>query len=49
MTKDQEETNQLDQKQLYNDALYWHLIHSGYTAEQAKFIIEKRLRDSIFW
>jgi len=49
MTKDQEEINQLNQKQLYNDALYWHLIHSGYTEIQAKAIIEKKLRNSIFW
>jgi|GEM_PF-1630525 len=37
------ETTMRDLKTLYQDALYWHLIHKGYTtkqAELAKFWLE---------
>ena len=48
MTNTQEEVKRLYQKRLYNDALYWHLIHNGYTIEKAKLTVEKRLKNSVF-
>jgi len=36
MIYDQKEKNILIQKKLYNDAFYLHLIHNGYTPEQAQ-------------
>jgi len=32
-------------KKLYNDALYWHLIHNGYSLEEAKLIATRRIRN----
>lgn len=32
-----EEIKPLSMKRLYTDALYWHLIHHGYTVSQAEF------------
>jgi hypothetical protein len=39
----QQETTARNLKTLYQDALYWHLIHKGYTtkrAELARFWLE---------
>jgi len=39
----QQEKNARDLKTLYQDAIYWHLIHKGYTTKRAeleKFWIE---------
>jgi len=33
----------LDQKTLYKEALYLHLIHKGYTEDRAKLITQKIL------
>ena len=32
-----------DVKILYKDAIYYHLIHSGYSYKKAKFLVEKIL------
>jgi len=31
-----ETRQEMNLKRLYNDALYWHLIHNGYTPEKAE-------------
>jgi hypothetical protein len=36
MIDTQQETNTVNQKKLYNDALYLHLIHNGYTPKRAE-------------
>jgi len=36
---------QLYLKRLYNDALYWHLVHNGYTMEQAKLEVARRMKN----
>jgi hypothetical protein len=36
MIDTQKETNTFNQKKLYNDALYFHLIHNGYTPKRAE-------------
>ena len=36
MIDTQHETNTLNQKKLYDDALYLHLIHNGYTPKRAE-------------
>jgi hypothetical protein len=48
MIKNKNENNQLNQKQLYYDALVFHLINSGFSKEKARFIIEKKLKNSFF-
>lgn len=34
--KHDEETNARNLKTLYQDALYWHLIHKGYTTKRVE-------------
>jgi len=31
----------LNEKRLYKDAMYYHLIHNGYSFERAKFFVER--------
>jgi len=31
----------IDEKKLYKDAMYYHLIHNGYTFDKAKFLVER--------
>lgn len=45
MTNVQEKMKRLYLKQLYNDALYWHLIHNGYTTERAKLEMTRRMKN----
>jgi len=30
-----------EKKKLYEDAIYFHLIHNGYSFNKAKFLIER--------
>ena len=35
------ENKNIDEKRLYKDAMYFHLIHNGYSFDKAKFLIER--------
>ena len=36
ITKTRQEIRESDLKMLYRDALYWHLVHKGYTIRRAE-------------
>ena len=35
-----------EKKELYKDAMYFHLIHNGYSFNKAEFIVKRIFRDS---
>jgi len=39
----QEEIRMQNLKMLYSDALYWHLIHSGYTIKRAQLAVSIKM------
>jgi hypothetical protein len=40
-----------EEKKLYKDAMYFHLIHNGYSLRKAQFIIKRLFidRKNIIW
>ena len=39
----QQETREQHLKMLYNDAVYWHLVHKGYTMKRAELEVSIRM------
>jgi hypothetical protein len=42
ITKTQQEVREHNLRALYNDAVYWHLVHKGYTMKRAELEVSIR-------
>jgi hypothetical protein len=42
IAKTQQETREHNLRMLYNDAVYWHLVHKGYTMKRAELEVSIR-------